>query len=110
MSTPARHPLGEQALHLIREAGERCREIDQTAERAELRAKVDQASIRPLPGTSHLLCENKPLAEEHHGVDREGKPGKIKVYDLTGAAPVHWCRKGIEKRKLPKGKEAEPRK
>lgn len=102
MSTPRRnHPLGEQALYVIREAADRCQEVSREA----LRAKIEAASVRPLPGTSHLLTENKPLAEEHHGVDREGKPGKVLVYDLVGTAPVHWCRKGVERRKLPKGKE-----
>lgn len=129
MSTSTRRSLGEQALYVIREAGERCAEIDKhTAEiernttgvtgdtgdtsssahhqvdREALRAKIDLASARPLPGTSHLLSENRPLAEEYHGVDRQGKPGKIKVYDLVGAAPVLWCRKGVEKRKVPKEK------
>jgi len=124
----ARRPLGEQALYVIREAGEKCAEIGKHAaeiernttgatgatgdtssahhqvDREALRAKIDHASVRPLPGTSHLLSENRPLAEEYHGVDRQGKPGKIKVYDLVGAAPVLWCRKGVEKRKVCKGK------
>lgn len=94
MSGPNRRPLGEQALYVIKEAADRCREIDRAVAREVLRARIDQASVRPLPGTSHLLTENKPLAEEHHGVDREGKPGKIKVYDLVGCAPIHWYRKG----------------
>lgn len=112
MSAP-RRPLGEQALYVIREAGERAKNIDHVATttsratirvREALRARIDFASVRPLPGTSHLLSENRPLAKEHHGVDREGKPGKVMVYDLVGTAPVLWCRKGVEKRKLPKGK------
>lgn len=103
MSTP-RRPLGEQALYVIREAADRCQEVSREA----LRAKVEAASVRPTPGTNHQLSENRPLADqdhEYHGVDRQGKPGKIKVYDLVGVAPVLWCRKGAENRKLPKGKE-----
>jgi hypothetical protein len=104
VSTPVRRPLGEQALYVIHEAAERSAAIDRAVQREALRAKIDQASVRPLPGTSHALTENKPLSTEHHGVDREGKPGKVKVFDLVGAAPVLWCRKGVEKRKVPKGK------
>jgi hypothetical protein len=80
--------LGEQGLHIVKRAGEQSREID----RAARRARVEELSTRPTPGTSNLLTENRPLDEEHHGVNREGKPGTIRVYDLVGAAPIHWFR------------------
>lgn len=89
--------LGEQGLHIVRQAAKTAEQV----ERAARRARVEELSTRLTPGTSNLLTENRALEEEHHGVDREGKPGKIKVYDNVGVAPIHWCRPGIERRKLP---------
>lgn len=100
MSRSSSAALGEQGLHIVRQAAKTAEQV----ERAARRALVEELSTRPTPGTSHLLTENRVLAEEHHGVTSDGRPGKIKVYDRVGVAPIHWCRPGIERRKLPTGK------
>jgi len=96
------HPLGDQGLHIVRQAAQTAEQVERVAQQAARRARVEELSTRPTPGTSNILTENKPLAEEHHGVNREGKPGTIRVYDLVGAAPIHWFRPGtVAKRKEP---------
>jgi hypothetical protein len=96
------HPLGDQGLHIVRQAAQTAEQVERAAQQAARRARVEELSTRPTPGTSNILSENRPLAgdnNEHHGLDRQGKVGKIKVFDLVGAAPIHWFRPSNRKDK-----------
>lgn len=83
--------LGERGLHLIRESAQAAQEI----ERAARRARIEEASVRPVAGTSDLL--GRPLrVTESLGTLRNGKVGVVETHDLVAMAPIQLiqARKG----------------
>lgn len=74
----SRRALGVQAFELIRDTAEVCRELDRNA----LRQRVEEASVRPAPGTSNLLQESlgDVVVAGHHFKG---------AWDATGLLPVH---------------------
>lgn len=83
-----RNVLGTQALELIRDTGQVCRELDRNA----LRQRVEEASQRPAPGMNSALQTSlgDVLAAGNHF---EG------AWDATGLLPVHLLLNGKGKAK-----------
>ncbi|HEY9013441.1 MAG TPA: hypothetical protein VIM84_00035 [Gemmatimonadales bacterium] len=89
------------ALRLIKGAEERSR----AASRRALRRKVEEASIRPAPGTSDLLGRSMS-AGIAAGVDGAGRLRAAETYDLVGMAPVHLVgHRGFAKFARPRGRK-----
>lgn len=85
--------LGDQALHLIHQTGERLRELDRNA----LRQRVEEASVRPTPGSSDLL--GRPLSVRTcAGIDDDGNLRAVDLHDLIGLAPIHLLARGLKLR------------
>lgn len=90
-----RAALGEQGLHIVREAAYRAGELSVEIERARKRgererrqAVVEQRSVRPAVGTSEML--SRPLTMGvSAGVDGRGKIREVETHDLVGMAPCH---------------------
>jgi hypothetical protein len=84
--------LGPQGLAIIPPAGSRAQDIA----RAALRAKIEEASIRPPAGTSEMLARSMSV-EETVSVGHRGRV--VTLYDLTDLAPVHLIGSRIGQRK-----------
>lgn len=85
--------LGNQGIHLVRQTAEKVAELD----RQLIRARIEEASARPQPGTSDLL--SRPLRAESLPGVTVGRFGSFKLlmvesYDLTAMAPMHLKRDG----------------
>jgi len=87
----------DPALRLIKAKGGE--ERGHVASRRALRHKVEEASIRPAPGTSDLLGRSLS-AGIAAGVDGAGRLRAAETYDLVGMAPVHLVgHRGLAARK-----------
>lgn len=81
--------LGEQGLHIVKEAAQKAQEV----ERAARRARIEELSVRPAAGTSDLLGRPSRVTEAF-GFGRNGKLAVVETHDLVGGlAPVHLIRR-----------------
>lgn len=84
----SRTALGEQALHLIRDTADALRELDRDA----LRRRVEEASVRPSPGTGNALQQSLGDIVAAPGHHFKG------AHDATSIMPVHLIGSRITKR------------
>lgn len=78
------HVLGTQGLRIIHDTAVRLVE----SKREQRRRRIEEASVRPTPGTSDMLATALNVRMVA-GIDHRGNLRAVTVYDLLAMAPIH---------------------